>query len=59
MNLLDRILPAAKAWLALVGAIATALLAHYGPDTAVGGVLTVVVAVASAVVVYRVPNAEQ
>ena len=47
---------AAKAYVALVGAIATALLGIYGPDTQVGQVLTVVVAIATAIATFAVPN---
>lgn len=49
----------AKSIAALVGAIVTALLGVYGPDTEVGAVLTVVAAVATAVATYTVPNAER
>lgn len=47
---------AAKAYVALVGAIATALLGIYGPDTQVGQILTVVVAIATAIATFAVPN---
>lgn len=59
MTLLYRILPAAKAWCALLGAVAAALLAEFGPDGALGAVLTAVVMASGAVVVYRVPNRRQ
>lgn len=49
-------LDAAKAYVALIGAIATALLGIYGPETTVGQVLIVIVAVATAVVTFVVPN---
>lgn len=50
-------LDAAKAYAALVGSIATGLLAVFTGDTVVGQVLTVVAVVATAIVTYRVPNA--
>jgi hypothetical protein len=46
----------AKAYCALVGAIATGLLGVYGPETPVGQVLVVILAVTTAVVTFRVPN---
>ena len=49
-------LDAAKAYVALIGAICTALLGIYGPDTTVGQWLTVIVAVATAIATYSVPN---
>jgi hypothetical protein len=48
----------AKAYVALLGAIATALLGVYGPDTSVGQVLTVIVAVATPLATWAVPNAD-
>lgn len=50
-------LEAAKAYVALVGTIATALLAVYGPETEVGQWLTVLAVVATAVATFAVPNA--
>lgn len=50
------VLANAKAYVALVGAIATALLGIYGPETEIGQVLTVIVAVATAVATWTVPN---
>jgi len=50
------ILVNAKAYVALVGSIATALLAVYGADTPVGHWLTVVSVVATAVGTWAVPN---
>lgn len=47
----------AKTIVAVVSAVGTALLTVYGPDTQVGHVLTVVIAVAGALGVYLVPNA--
>lgn len=49
---------AAKAYVALTGAIATALLGVFAADTAVGKVLTVIAVLATAVATYQVPNAE-
>lgn len=57
-NPLTRPLEAAKAYVALVGTIATALLAVYGADSEVGKVLTVIAVVATAVATFVVPNAE-
>lgn len=48
----------AKAYAALVGSIATALLTVYGPDTAVGHWLTVLAIVATAVGTWAIPNAD-
>lgn len=48
---------ALKAYVALVGSIATALLGVFTADTTVGRILTVVAVVATAVVTYRIPNA--
>lgn len=50
------VLRSAKAYAALIGAVATALLSVYGPDTEVGHWLTVAVAVCTAVGTYAVPN---
>lgn len=50
------VLPYLKAYAALAGAIATALLGVYASDTQVGRVLTVVSVVATAVVTWAVPN---
>lgn len=47
----------AKAYVALVGAIASALLGVFASDTPVGQVLTVIAVVATAVATYKVPNA--
>lgn len=47
----------AKTIVAVVSAVATALLTVYGPDTQVGHILTVIVAVVGALGVYLVPNA--
>lgn len=53
-----RPLEAAKAYIALLGTIATALLAVFTADTTVGKVLVVISVVATAVATYKVPNAE-
>ena len=50
------VLAYAKSIAALVGAIATALLAIYGPETEVGHWLTVASVVATAVATWAVPN---
>ena len=47
-----------KAIAAFVGALSTALLGNYRPDTKAGHVLTLAVVVATVVATYRVPNAE-
>lgn len=52
-------LEAAKAYVALVGTIATALLTVFTADTTVGKVLVVVSIVATAIATYAVPNAER
>lgn len=57
MSDITSITKAAKAYVALVGSIATALLGVFASDTQVGQVLTVIVALATALGTYRVPNA--
>ena len=60
------VLESAKAYVAaiagLITTVATALLAVYGPETQVGHVLTVAVAVAGAILTflgtYAIPNAD-
>jgi EamA domain-containing membrane protein RarD len=52
----DHVLERAKAYVALVGAVATALLGIYGPDTQLGQWATVAVALATAFGAYKVPN---
>lgn len=52
----NKFLATAKAWAALIGCLATAVLGVIGPDTRLGQLLSGVVAVATAVVVWRVPN---
>lgn len=47
---------AAKAYVAFVGAVATALLGVFTGDTTVGQVLTVIVVIATAITTYQVPN---
>lgn len=54
----QHVLESAKAYVALVVGIATALLGIYGPDTKVGEVLTVIVVVGGAFAVWKVPNAD-
>lgn len=56
--LTEHLLTKAKAYVALVGVVATALLGVYGPDDGIYQWLTVIVAVATAVGTYAVPNAE-
>lgn len=46
-----------KAIVGLIGAVGSALLAVYGPDTEVGQILNVVVVIATAVAIYLTPNA--
>ncbi|HEY9473058.1 MAG TPA: hypothetical protein VIS06_04295 [Mycobacteriales bacterium] len=46
----------AKAYAALAGSIATALLAVFAADTTVGKVLTVVAVIATAVGTWATPN---
>ena len=53
----NHILASLKAYTALLGAIATALLGAYGPETEVGHVLTIVLAVVTAIATWAVPNA--
>lgn len=48
----------AKAYVSLVGALVSALLGVYGPDTDLGHVLTVVSVLATAFLTWRVPNAD-
>lgn len=54
----NHVLTNAKAYVALAGSIATALLAVYGPETTVGQVLTVVSVIATAIGTWAVPNAD-
>ena len=53
---MNAVLPYLKSYAALVGAICTALLGIYGPETEVGHWLTVALAVVTAVSVWAVPN---
>lgn len=46
----------AKSYASLIGAVCTALLGIYGPDSTLGQWLTVLAAVATAVATYAVPN---
>lgn len=52
------VLESAKAYVALVGSICTALLAVFAADTTVGQILTVLSVIATAVGTYKVPNAD-
>lgn len=52
----DQILVTAKAWAALVGAILTALVGTLTPDDAGYRVLTIVLAVVTAIATYAIPN---
>lgn len=49
-------LPYLKAYAALIGSIATALLGVYAADTELGKILTVVAIVATVVATWAVPN---
>ncbi|VXC42901.1 hypothetical protein [Nocardioides sp. AX2bis] len=49
-------LPYLKAYAALVGSLATAMLGIYAPDTVAGQVLTVAVALTTAIATFAVPN---
>lgn len=53
---MNHILTNAKGYAALVGALATALLGVYGPDTQTGHILVVVGVMATAFATWRVPN---
>lgn len=53
---MNAVVPYLKAYAALIGAIATALLGVYATDTTAGQVLTVVSVIATAVVTWAVPN---
>lgn len=46
----------AKAYAALIGSIATALLGVYAADTPAGKILTVLSVVATAFATWRIPN---
>jgi hypothetical protein len=54
---MNNVLVNAKAYVALVTAIAAALLAQYGPNDTLGAVLTVVTIVGGVFATWRVPNA--
>lgn len=54
--MLDKILPQAKAWAALVGAIVTALSASVPGDSIAVAVLTPVAAVCTAFATFAIPN---
>lgn len=55
----EHLLTKAKAYVALVGAVATSLLGIYGPETEAGHWLTVAAAVCTAVATFAIPNAEE
>lgn len=55
MNLFS---PYAKAYIALIGSLATALLGVFASDTPIGQALTVVAVLATAYGTFRVPNAK-
>lgn len=50
---------AAKAWVAMIGAVATALLGLFTGDTVIGQILTVVAVIATVVGTYQVPNSNK
>lgn len=54
----DHILANVKAYVALIGAIATGLQGVYTADTPVGQVLLVVTIVSTAFATWRLPNSE-
>lgn len=51
-----KVLETAKAWVALIGVVVTALLGTVGPDDALFDWLTGIAAVCTAIAVYVVPN---
>lgn len=55
---MTKILATAKAWAAFAGAIITALVGTLTPDDAGYRVLTIALAVVTAIAVYRVPNTD-
>lgn len=56
---MTKVLESAKAIAALIGSIATTLLAVVGPDDPWARVLTIVLAVATPIATYVIPNAER
>jgi hypothetical protein len=52
----SQVLGSAKAWVALIGAVVTALLGTVGPSDPLFNVLTAVAAVCTAIATYVVPN---
>jgi hypothetical protein len=54
---MDKILQNAKAVCSLATAVATALLAQYGPGGILGGICSVVVVVGGVFATWRIPNA--
>lgn len=55
---MNRILTAAKAWAALIGAVLTAVVANTTPDTDAYHWLTIALAVATAIATWVVPNSD-
>jgi hypothetical protein len=55
----QHVLKNAKAYASLVGALAAAAMATFGPETTTGQVLTLVAALCAAFVTWRVPNADR
>lgn len=55
---MQKILETAKAWAALAGAVLTALVGSLTPSDPGFRVLTIALAIVTAVAVYRIPNAE-
>lgn len=53
---MDKVTPYLKAYAALVGSIATALLGVYTTDTKLGQALTVISIIATVFATWRVPN---
>jgi hypothetical protein len=54
----EHVLRNAKAYASLVGALATAAMATFGPETTTGQVLTLVAALCAALATWRVPNVD-
>jgi len=53
---MNHVLENAKAYVALAGALAAALLEQFGPDGTLGAILTTIVTIAGVFAVWRVPN---
>lgn len=54
----DHILATAKFYAALVGSAATAIVGDFAADSTEGKVLTAVIAIATAVATFAIPNKE-